>query len=543
MIRVAVYARYSTDLQSDRSIEDQLALCQSYAERNKLTIVATYADRARSGSSTINRDGWQQLMRDAEARAFDVVLAEDVDRISRDEADYHPARKRLAFLGIKIHTVHGGELSQIEGSMRAMMGAMFLENLAHKTRRGLAGVVAQGRYPGGRIYGYRNVPGKPGQLEIFVDEASVVRRIFAEYAAGRTPRDIARDLTREGIPSPRGGRWAASTINGNKKRANGILQSEIYAGRIIWNRLRMDRDPDTGKRVSRPNPKSEWHKQDAPKLAIVDRQLFDAVRERKATRSIGHPTSHRRPRHILSGLLRCGACGGGMSVSGKDKSGRQRIYCTADRESGTCPNPRTFYLPVVENAVLDSLRSELRHPTVMAEYAKAYIEERNRLAHKLTKDRSRLERRLAATRRELERAAKLLIKGVLPEETGAKQIAALEAERVMLTAKLEPSPVEKNAVALHPAALARYESQLAKLQQVLAAGTSMGDTEAAAAIRDLVETVTVRPHPDRRGGVLVEIAGRLNALLGDESHGVSVCSKSVGKLVAGAGIEPATYGL
>src|SRR5437899_953055 len=94
-------------------------------------------------------------------------------------------------------------------------------------------------------------------------------------------------------------------------------------------------NPDTGKRVSRPNPKTAWHEKDVPQLAIVDRGLFDAAQKRKAERSIGHPTHQRRPKHILSGLLRCGACGGGMSASGKDKSGRRRIYCTAARESGT----------------------------------------------------------------------------------------------------------------------------------------------------------------------------------------------------------------
>ena len=127
---------------------------------------------------------------------------------------------------------------------------------------------------------------------------------LADAAAGRTPRDIARDLTREGIPSPRGGRWAASTINGNNKRANGIIQSKIYAGRIVWGRARMDRDPDTGKRISRPNPKTARHEHDVPHLAIIDRELFDTVQRRKASRSIGHPNQQRRQRHILSGLLR-----------------------------------------------------------------------------------------------------------------------------------------------------------------------------------------------------------------------------------------------
>src|SRR5215831_5290860 len=123
MIRAAIYARYSTDLQSDRSIEDQINECLSYAERNKVTVIETYADRARSGSSAVNRADWQRLIRDADARKFDILIVEDVDRISRDEADYHAFRKRLAFLEIKIHTVHGGEISSIEGSLRAMMSA------------------------------------------------------------------------------------------------------------------------------------------------------------------------------------------------------------------------------------------------------------------------------------------------------------------------------------------------------------------------------------------------------------------------------------
>lgn len=178
MTTAAIYARFSTDLQNERSIDDQVALCRAYAERNGLTVVGTYADHARSGSSTLNRDDWQRLMRDADVGAFQVVIAEDIDRISRDEADYHAARKRLTFLGIKIHSAHGGEISSIEGSVRAMMGALYLENLAQKTRRGLAGVIAQGRHPGGRVFGYRSIPGRPGELQIDEEQAAVVRRIF-----------------------------------------------------------------------------------------------------------------------------------------------------------------------------------------------------------------------------------------------------------------------------------------------------------------------------------------------------------------------------
>jgi site-specific DNA recombinase len=303
----------------------------------------------------------------------------------------------------------------------------------------------------------------------------------------------------------------------------------------------MDRDPDTGKRISRPNPKTARHEHDVPHLAIIDRELFDTVQRRKASRSIGHPNQQRRPRHILSGLLRCGACGGGMSVSGADKSGRRRIYCTTHRESGSCPDPKTFYLVLVEEAVISALRRELRHPAVFAEYAKTYAEERSRLARDASKDRSRMERRLAVAQRELERAAKALIKGTLPEDVADKEIAALRIERDQIKLELEAEPMAQNIIALHPATLQHYEAQLARLHEALEAGCAAGDVEAAAAIRDLVETVTVKRAPARPGGVQVEIVGRLSALLG-EASGLNLCA-SVGKMVAGAGIEPATYGL
>jgi hypothetical protein len=362
----------------------------------------------------------------------------------------------------------------------------------------------------------------------------VIRRIFREYVAGHTPRDIARDLTRQGVPAPRGGRWAASTLNGSARRVNGILRNPLYTGRIIWGRQQMVHDPDTGRRVPRVNSKSSWHEKDVPHLAIVDRELFDAAQRRKAERSKGHPVHHRRPRHILSGLLRCGACGGGMSVSGKDKSGRPRLYCTASRESGTCPAPRTFYLCTVENAVLSQLRSELRHPAVIADYARTYAEERKRLAGKATKERARLERRLKAARAELERAFRAYTKGVVPEDVAEKEIGALRAERDQLEREIKAAPLT-DTVALHPAAMARYEGQLARLQETLAAGSAAGDIEATAAIRDLIEKVIVRPDENRRGGVLVEIQGRLDALL---SAGSSAANKlkslSAGKMVAGA---------
>jgi hypothetical protein len=124
------------------------------------------------------------------------------------------------------------------------------------------------------------------------------------------------------VRPPRGRSWNASTINGHAGRGSGILRNELYAGRLIWNRVRMIKDPDTGNRVSRPNRETEWLVTEVSELAIVDRALFHAAKSRKQAYARINSTYQRRPRHLLSGLLRCGSCGAGMSTNGKDKSGR-----------------------------------------------------------------------------------------------------------------------------------------------------------------------------------------------------------------------------
>lgn len=108
-------------------------------------------------------------------------------------------------------------------------------------------------------------------------EAEVVRRIFRAYAAGKSAKRIAVELNEAGVPAPSGADWGFSTINGNPKRGTGILNNELYIGRLIWNRQRFVKDPDTGKRQARPNPESECVAQEVPKLRIVDDALWQAT--------------------------------------------------------------------------------------------------------------------------------------------------------------------------------------------------------------------------------------------------------------------------
>lgn len=166
----------------------------------------------------------------------------------RDIAAIH---KRLNHAGIKIVTLSEGEINELHVGLKGTMNALFLKDLAQKTRRGQRGRVEAGKIPGGNSYGYRmlrelqdNGSMTKGEREIDEREARIVRRIFKDYATGTAPRRIAAKLNLEGIPSPRGGQWNASTINGSRQRRNGILNNELYIGRITYNRQRFVKDPE-----------------------------------------------------------------------------------------------------------------------------------------------------------------------------------------------------------------------------------------------------------------------------------------------------------
>ena len=101
MASIALYARYSSDMQSMASIDDQFRICRDQAARENWQVAGTYKDAAVSGASVTLRPGIQALLQDASAGKFEIVLAEALDRISRDQADVAILFKHLQFAGVK----------------------------------------------------------------------------------------------------------------------------------------------------------------------------------------------------------------------------------------------------------------------------------------------------------------------------------------------------------------------------------------------------------------------------------------------------------
>jgi DNA invertase Pin-like site-specific DNA recombinase len=254
MARAAIYARYSSDLQNPRSIEDQEALCRRWCEREGHGVVATFSDVALSGASIHGRTGLKNLIAGAVERRFDVVIVESFDRVARSQSELPQIWEMLRFCGCELVAVDDGRASEISIGVRGLVGALYLTDLASKTRRGLAGKLAQGQRAGGLPYGYRPIVGRPGEHEIDRDQAAVVLRIFRDYAGGHTCRDIAAALNREGIKPFRGRAWNASTIHGSAKRASGMICNEVYRGVIVWNRVGKIRNPQTGRKVPPRQP-------------------------------------------------------------------------------------------------------------------------------------------------------------------------------------------------------------------------------------------------------------------------------------------------
>jgi site-specific DNA recombinase len=468
-MRVAIYARYSTDLQSASSIEDQVRLCRERVEKENGVIVDIFSDYAISGSSLRNRPGMQALLEGAKSGKFDCVIAEALDRLSRDQEDIAAIYKRLQHSDIRFLTLAEGEISELHVGLKGTMNALFLKDLALKIRRGQRGRVEAGRIPGGSSYGYRIIRQllpdgsvSTGERESDPSEAAIVRRVFREYADGMAPRQIAARLNREAVPSPRGGQWNASTINGNRRRRNGILNNELYAGQIIYNRQRFLKDPETGKRIARPNPEHEWVTKEVPELRIIENDLWERIQAIKQRYSSRWGNKRQSKKRLLSGLLKCGCCGGGMTISRGD-----RYYCSARREKSTCNADRGIAAHELEQRVLNGLKDILlENELLIDEFAAEFKRELTRLRKEGHGARRRLVKELQDIERGIKRCLDFITGGDGDPGSVRDELRRFEARKREIDADLRAHQ-DGTEIVIHPNPAELYRKKVAELQQVL----------------------------------------------------------------------------
>ncbi|WP_158821766.1 recombinase family protein [Granulicella sp. S156] len=396
-MRCAIYARFSSDLQRPTSIEDQLRRCREFAERQGWSVVEELVrcDEARSAATLAGRDALTELMKAAKTkpRPFDCLLVDDTSRLARNLPDVLNMNDRLLYSGVFIYAVAQRldcreKTSRPLLTLHGMMDEQFLVSLGEKVHRGQEGRALKGMQPGGRCFGYRNVPiedptrmGKYGRaavsgvkLEFDEEQSATVLRVFNMYADGNSLAAIAKILNSEGVQAPQPPRtrqiraWHPSAIRE-------MVRNERYRGVFVWNRTRKERNPETGRKTSRPRPESDWMRVEVPEWRIVHEELWKRVEaqihrvnKRFGAVSVGgHGRMGRGPRYLFSGFMICGLCGARMIiVSGDGKRAYVKYGCPSHRYRGVCTNSVLMRRDRLEAQLLDGLSNRTLHPVAVA---------------------------------------------------------------------------------------------------------------------------------------------------------------------------------
>jgi DNA invertase Pin-like site-specific DNA recombinase len=561
MKRCAIYARFSTDMQRAASLDDQIRNCRRFATQMGWEVVEdhVYRDNAVSGFGVEHRPAYQRLVASAlsTAPAFTVILVDDLSRLSRDLVETLKLYRRLKRHGIELVAVADGiqtshQMAKLQITIKGLVNELYLDDLRDKTHRGMTGQALKGRSTGGRLFGYRTEPGAEGaQWIVFEPEAEIVRRIFREYAGGLSMKALTSRLNEEGLPFPgkvtrhgptrRG--WAVSTIHT-------ILSNEKYRGQWVWNKATFVKDPETGKRTAILRPTDDWIVESRPELQVIDLELWTRVRERLrlVRAAYGATGSLKRPRgqapelysrHLLSGLIRCGVCGARVTIQTSQRRknavvyryGRYRCSFHVAKGLSICSNSMSIPQAVLEMKLVEKFQNAMT--SEMIDYLVAAT---NQVLRKTADVDPEQLQALDADRRRIDGELSNLVEFVTKGDTSSPRLREEITVREQRLAELDHQ-IQQLRTAASPARpeidRAWVEASLKKLNELLS-------TDPAGARREIqkhLDDLRMEPAPEF-GQRAVRLTGRakVDGLLGGE-EAVRL------QLVAGAGFEPATFGL
>jgi len=487
-VRAAIYARMSTDKQSDTSPEDQIARCREYAERQGWRVLesAIVAEAGISGASRHNRPGLLGLM--ARIDEWDLLLCFDSSRLARNGEDLGWIRNRLRIRkrsGVEVST--GLDLENVGSKVMGVMNEEYLKKVGDDTHRGLRGCFDRKLATGGAPFGYRTVPIVVGQdahghpvtqgyrLEVNPELAPIVVRLFEGYARqGLGLRTLAHRMNAEGIapPRPRGARGRAASWSPTAIRE--MLRNPLYRAERVWNRSEWIKDHETGRRQRFERPESEWVRQQEEAWRIVPDELWQAAQEARGRRNerhvrdakgkirrtaVGNSSGRKR---LLAGFLECGECGGAFHAV------KPRVWgCSWHRNRGTCANDIKIPEVILERAVLAAVREALDEEIAAAALEVALADLRKRAA---ASEPVAIEAALADLDTKIERALDLAIE--LGDLGAAKEkLRGLRAERERAAGELARARTQLPTTA---ELLPRLREKLREIEATLKADVPLG---------------------------------------------------------------------
>jgi site-specific DNA recombinase len=474
-------------------------------------------------------------------------VTESVDRLSRDVGDADRFRKLLTHHTVDLECLDGtritasGKSDALMFGMRSLFAEQYRIDLADKTLRGLEGNARKGAPTGGVPYGYRIKvtpsadPKRPMRaIEIHPDQAAVVRRIFSMYLAGHSFASIAAKLNAEGLPTPRArpGReglgWAHSAVRS-------MLLNASYIGRFTYGARKWVKVPGTNTRRPRARSTGALNVRDAPELAIIDRETFERVGEMFTRRKATEPTAHRA--RILSGVLRCAACGSRMHTVGR--AGFRYYMCSAAKSGQKCTSRKAIVAEVADDLVVDHIRQRLEASvdevlSILDEEIRAWAAGRTEQSDALRKGIDRRAKQIAT-------AVAALLES--PSAAVRDRLRTLEGEQAAAVQELATFAADAPKL---PTARQLYE-RIRELTDVHSVPTEV----ARERIRSLSGDGSIFCAPEADGSFRLKWHLQPGALFEAENENPAASAGEGAKggivvstrLVAGAGFEPTTFGL
>ena len=481
-MNVVLYARVSSHKQADKdlSISAQLRALRGFAHEHGWTIVGEFVDKAISGR-TANRPGLRKMLQRVKRGDVDAVLVWKLDRLARDVEIAAAVDGFLRRQGVKLVSLHESFDDSPQGRFIARifqnLAEFYSNNLSQDICRGIREVAQRGFYPHGRPpIGYTTVPVKDGTSErkkLVPDEtyAPIVRRIFSLYLAGKGGREIARILNEEGTLTNTGKRWSP-------QRIYSILRNPVYVGDLVLG---------MGPRSSE-NQKPLWLKDVHEPL--VSREDFQRVQEilRYRAEAPGAPRWHSSP-YLLSGLVRCGKCGGALCGTAA-KSGRFHYYTCSryyKEGKGSCPGIRVRQ-EKLESFVLDKLLTVILAPENLERLVQLVNEELSHDLQGIDLELERLSSEIRVNQTRLSRLFDALETGKLELEDLAPRIKDLRQAIERLEERKDELLEAKEARQTFQVDKETVLSHVRDLKRVLEQGSL---SERKAALAGLIERIVV----------------------------------------------------
>jgi len=553
IVRVAIYARYSSELQNSSSADHQKRICREYAEQQGWIVVeeCIFSDEAKSGQSVAGRDGLDKMMTLAQQDKppFDGILVADTSRFGRKLTDTLHMSEVLEYYKVFLYFVEN-ELDSRDRNFRKLFidsgqrDEEFVRFVARKVHNGQRERALNGHLPGGRVFGYDNVPvehptkkgrwNRPAVDHVRLIpnpiQAAIVRRIFEMYARGMGHRSIARTLNAERVPSPLQGTNSPIKREWNAWSVADILRRDKYRGVHVWNKTKTVRNPLTKKKEQERRTETEWEYIDVPEWRIVSDDLWNAVQAEIKRRQGpswwlegGLNLTEASRRYLFSGLMSCAVCGGSINIVG-GKGDSARYGCVGHRYRGTCDNKLTILKRVLETRLLTGLATNLQDPAFRVQLAQEFHcqlvtawEERARQATQLTSSAPHLRER----RRELQGQGENIANAIAGSGTSkilSDRLQSIEAELKSIEKMLAVSEEPEE----HPVPIQAIEEFLERKTTNIAALLEGDPEQTKLELRKRVATLVLEPKntPD---GPVYEVTGdiRLFAAADDVEKGIS----------------------